>query len=79
MVGLIHKVKVGPKGQIVIPKLFRENMGIFPGKDVLLEYENNKLTIGRNGESIDEAAARIAKGKTNKFTAKQLRDMAYEE
>ncbi len=78
MVSIMQKVKVGPKGQIVIPKIFRENLGIVPGRDILLGYENNKLIIQKSGESIVDAATRIAKGRINKFTAKQLREMAYD-
>ncbi len=79
MVGMIHKAKVGPKGQIVIPKIFRENLGIIPGKEVLLGYDKNKVIIQKAGEGIDIVAARIAKGRTNRLTAKQMREMAYEQ
>jgi len=34
MVGMIIKRKVGPKGQIVIPKIVRESLGIQPGDEV---------------------------------------------
>ena len=79
MVGIIHKVKVGPKGQIVIPKIFRDNFGILPGREVILEYEEGKLAIKQNGETMHELAARIAKGRTNKLTAKEMRELAYEQ
>ncbi len=79
MVGIIQKVKVGSKGQIVIPKILRENLGIAPGKEILLSYENNILAIQNSGEPIEEFAARMAKGTKNKLSPKEMRDMAAEQ
>ncbi len=39
------KVKVGPKGQIVIPKLLRETYGIKEGGYVIIEPLDDKLVI----------------------------------
>lgn len=39
------KVKVGPKGQIVIPKPIRDRMGINPADVVLLDMEGERATI----------------------------------
>ena len=39
------KVKVGSKGQIVIPKVIREKQGIEPGKFLLIDEENGKIVI----------------------------------
>ncbi len=39
------KVKVGPKGQIVIPKLLREAYGIKEGGYVIIEPLDDKLVI----------------------------------
>ena len=39
MVGMIIKRKVGPKGQIVIPKIVRESLGIQPGDEFLWRLE----------------------------------------
>ncbi len=44
------KVKVGPKGQIVIPKLLREAYGIKEGGYVIIEPLEDRLVI----RSIDE-------------------------
>ena len=78
MVELLYKAKVGPKGQIVIPKPFREHLGIVPGKDVVLGYEGDRVVIKRGGEPIDEVAARIAKGRTTKLTPHEIREIAAE-
>jgi AbrB family looped-hinge helix DNA binding protein len=39
------KVKVGPKGQIVIPKHIRESLAIKPGDEVLLDIEGERAII----------------------------------
>ena len=48
------KLKVGPKGQIVIPKIFREKYGIKENSYITVEARENELII-RRAESIDEA------------------------
>ncbi len=37
--------KVGPKGQVVLPKRIRERLGIEPGDDVLVEREGDHIEI----------------------------------
>lgn len=39
------KVKVGPKGQIVIPKSIRDKMGINPADVVLLDIEGERAVV----------------------------------
>jgi len=41
------RLKVGPKGQIVIPKVFREAYGIKEGGEVIVELGENGLIIKR--------------------------------
>jgi AbrB family looped-hinge helix DNA binding protein len=41
------KVKVGEKGQIVIPKMLREMLGIEPKKFVTIEMQEDKAVILR--------------------------------
>lgn len=43
------KLKVGPKGQIVIPKVFREAYGIKEGDYVVVEPLEEGLLIRRRG------------------------------
>ncbi|MET1159478.1 MAG: AbrB/MazE/SpoVT family DNA-binding domain-containing protein [Thermoprotei archaeon] len=54
------KIKVGPKGQIVIPKIFREYYGIKEGGYVILEPEEDKLII-RSVEEPREIVEWISK------------------
>ncbi|ASJ09433.1 AbrB family transcriptional regulator [Thermococcus siculi] len=41
------RLKVGPKGQIVIPKVFREAYGIKEGGEVIVEPREDELVIKR--------------------------------
>ena len=38
-------MKVGPKGQVVIPRTMRKALKIEPGSKVLFTLEDNKLTL----------------------------------
>lgn len=37
--------KVGPKGQVVLPKAIRQRLGIEPGDEVVVEEEDGHVTI----------------------------------
>lgn len=39
------RVKIGAKGQVVIPKVIREKLGIKPGKTLLVDEKNGKIVI----------------------------------
>ncbi len=41
------EMKVGPKGQVVIPSVFRKNFNITPGDKVIFESNGDKLIIKR--------------------------------
>lgn len=47
--------KVGPKGQVVIPKSIRDRLGIEPGDEVLVEREGDEVRIRRQ---VDDEKAR---------------------
>jgi len=40
-----QETKVGPKGQIVIPKIFREHKKIYPGDKVFVELREDSIVI----------------------------------
>ncbi len=39
------KRTIGPKGQLIIPKVVREYLGIKPGSDIILEVYENEIII----------------------------------
>ena len=41
------RVKVSKKGQIVIPKIIRDKLGIKPGKYLLIDEKNGRIIIER--------------------------------
>ncbi len=46
------KVRVGPKGQIVIPKIIREKLGIEAGNSLLIDEKEGKIVIEKS--DVDE-------------------------
>jgi AbrB family looped-hinge helix DNA binding protein len=38
-----EEMKVGPKGQAVIPKVFRKYLGIDPGSNVVVALQGDKI------------------------------------
>ena len=45
-------MKVGPKGQIVIPKYFRKERKIFPGSEVMITLEGENIVIKKQSSDI---------------------------
>ncbi|HHD15533.1 MAG TPA: AbrB/MazE/SpoVT family DNA-binding domain-containing protein [Euryarchaeota archaeon] len=54
-------VKVGPKGQIVIPKVFRDEFNIRPGSEVLIEFTDDGFVINTNKEETENIFLQVAK------------------
>ncbi|MFH0713337.1 MAG: AbrB/MazE/SpoVT family DNA-binding domain-containing protein [Candidatus Micrarchaeota archaeon] len=50
---------IGPKGQVVIPKAFRDEFKLFPGEEVLISNENKQLEIKKKSEQMEKIAAEI--------------------
>lgn len=65
------KVKVGPKGQIVIPKFFRDAYGIKEGEVVIIEPKEAGMLI-KNIKDPDETARWILDRK-KKLREKRLK------
>lgn len=57
-----EEMKVGPKGQVVIPLLFRSALKINPGSKVILRLESDKVVLEKKPK-LDASAEfeRIAK------------------
>jgi AbrB family looped-hinge helix DNA binding protein len=45
---------VGPKGQVVIPKAIRDELGILPGDEIVFSLEDNavRMEAKRSGTSL---------------------------
>jgi AbrB family looped-hinge helix DNA binding protein len=73
---LRERMKVGPKGQVVLPKILRERLKIYPGSMVLANIQNDKILIEKPKEDAVEIFEKIAKsGKAIKIHPHE----AYEE
>ena len=44
-------MKIGPKGQVVIPKVFRESKKIYPGDTISLELKEDSIIIKKPKEN----------------------------
>lgn len=76
------RVKIGPKGQIIIPEQLRKKIGIIPGMTVNIDIDNSndsiiivKENLELNDETvkdIKQARKEIKDGKT--FTHSDLLD-----
>jgi len=51
--------KVGAKGQVVIPKAIRDEIGIEPGDEVVFEPEGKEVRIHRLADEPDQRRKRI--------------------
>lgn len=55
------KMKVGPKGQVVIPKVLRDEKKIFPGDEVVFDSLNEGILIEKPKRDVVADFERIAK------------------
>ena len=53
--------RISTKGQVVLPKIFREEYGLVPGQRVVIKEENGKLTIEKPKVSIKQLLEETAK------------------
>ncbi|NJD77134.1 MAG: AbrB/MazE/SpoVT family DNA-binding domain-containing protein [Candidatus Methanoperedens sp.] len=55
-------MKVGPKGQVVIPQEFRHALNIYPGSKVLFRLKDNKLEVEKPPQDAVAVFRKTAKG-----------------
>jgi AbrB family looped-hinge helix DNA binding protein len=73
-------MRVGPKGQVVIPAVFRKALKISPGSKVVFKLENEKVILEK--QSFDAAAAfeQLAKkGKSIKYVPSHLYEEEFDQ
>ncbi|MGQ4874811.1 MAG: AbrB/MazE/SpoVT family DNA-binding domain-containing protein [Promethearchaeia archaeon] len=72
--------KIGPKGQIVIPKDVRDMLNIRPGSEILIEIGENEITIRAAQDNMDflKKFIQTPKKLTEKIDYKKILDEQYE-
>ncbi len=77
---MMAKMRMGPKGQVVIPKMFRDDFGLKPGEQVMVDYTGKEIVIRKTASNIAELARAIAmSGKRVKVTPELLKKLDKEE
>ncbi|MBS3155667.1 AbrB/MazE/SpoVT family DNA-binding domain-containing protein [Candidatus Woesearchaeota archaeon] len=56
-----QEMKVGPKGQIVIPKIFREHKKIYPGDRIFVELREDSIIIEKSTKDALKVFEEISK------------------
>src|SRR3989338_2870127 len=56
------KVRLGAKGQIVIPKIFRDSFKLYPKQEAIMKEEENGILITRNKEDPIKILEKIKNG-----------------
>lgn len=54
-------MKVGPKGQVVIPRTLRKTLKIHPGSKVIFSFEGDKLALRKPEVDVAGLLEKIAK------------------
>ncbi len=67
------KVKLGPKGQILIPKILREHYKLYPKQEVIIKEEKEGVLITNNEIDIIKELEKIAKEATKKRKGKKIK------
>lgn len=78
------KVRLGPKGQIVIPKIFREAYKMYPEQEVIIKEQQDGVLIKKPVEDIIEKLRKIAEKvnenkKRKPMDAKTMKEIFYEQ
>src|SRR3990170_756949 len=71
------RMRVGPKGQVVIPKVLRDALRIGPGSEVSFTVEGKKVVLRASRTDVVDAFERIAKA--GKSIGKYAPHGAYEK
>ncbi len=77
---VIIKRKVGPKGQVVIPKDIRDILNINPGSEILIELKGDEIIMraALNVDTFLENFTKTSKKLKEKIDYKKLLDEQYD-
>jgi len=73
---VLLKLRVGSKGQVVIPKVIREKLRIKPEGYIIVEFEEGQLRL-RGSPDVEEVVAWLVA--TRRPVAKNVSDIGLEE
>lgn len=74
----MEKVKVSPKGQIVIPKEFRDKYGIKEGEEVMVEESKKGVLVMKKEKNPVKLMVGLFEGKTKKSSVELVRGIRKE-
>jgi AbrB family looped-hinge helix DNA binding protein len=71
--------RVGPKGQVVIPKVLRDRLAIHPGDEVVFDFDGTSLRVEKveRRETLRGALAGLAL--TERLEAEHRRELERED
>ena len=59
------RARIGPKGQVVIPKVVRKALGVGPGSEVIFSIEEEEVVLRASRTDVVDVFERIAKAGTS--------------
>ncbi|MGQ0804670.1 MAG: AbrB/MazE/SpoVT family DNA-binding domain-containing protein [Actinomycetota bacterium] len=71
--------RVGPKGQVVIPKAIREHLGINPGDEVVFVEDGDEVRVRRAVDARELAGLLRGAGAAEQLLAERRHDREEEE
>ena len=74
----MEKVRMSPKGQVVIPKPMRDKLGIKEGEEVLVEEGKRGILVMKKEENPLKAIVGLFEGKTLATSTDLVRDIRKE-
>ena len=66
------KVRISSKGQIVIPKIFRDSYKIYPEQEVIIKGEEKSIVIKPVNDDIIDFLQRVSEEAARKRKGKKL-------
>ena len=69
------KAKVAERGQVTIPKILRERLGIRPGTMLNFEEDHGKLVVEKTStmDSLDRFYGKLGRGRRTDDVIRELR------